>query len=129
MSEGRNLLTLRVITPEGVIFEQSDLRSVNIPLSNGKPIGVRPGHAPLIAVTGKGALVFRNWDNNSEINLYAGVLEIRNNVITVLTSGEVTENDQPFIEPSNMKYDRLMKTLVKQISSEPGSNKNGEDEN
>ncbi len=129
MSEGQNLLTLKVITPEGVIFEQNDLRAVNIPLSNSNPIGVRPGHAPLIAVTEKGAIIFRDLDNNSEINLYAGVLEIRNNIITLLTSGEVTENDQSLIEPSNMRYDRLMKTLANQISSEPGSNKDGEDEN
>jgi len=110
-------LILRIITPEGMLYEIKDLHSVTIPLSSGYPIGIRPGHAPLIAATEGGKIHYRNKTMESELNLYPGVLDIRKDNITVLTPGEVSPEKQ-FISPTDVDYDRLMRTLVKQLIPE-----------
>lgn len=107
-----DFLKLRVITPEGVILDESTLISVNIPLADDCPIGVRPGHAPLIAETIKGIVHYRGPEKQGEITLHAGVLDIRDNEIIVLTPGEVSTISPNITQPSKSEYDRLMNTLV-----------------
>lgn len=111
-----SLLALKVITPEGIIFEIENLTSINVPLADGSPIGIRPGHTPLIAETVQGMLVFRSGQNKESIHLHAGVLDIRNDNVTILTAGKVEENLAEVAEPLETEYDRLMQTLVKKLS-------------
>jgi F0F1-type ATP synthase epsilon subunit len=107
-------LTLKIITPQGPIIEEESLSAVNVPLVNHFPIGIRPGHAPLIAETAKGFIRYRTSDRENEIELYSGILKIRKNIVTILTSGEVTNNGQELTPPENIEYDRLMVTLIDQ---------------
>jgi len=110
-------LTLKILTPEGIIFKKDDLNAVNVPLADGCPIGIRPGHAPLIAETEQGTIFFRSAASNGEIHLFAGVLDIRDNIVTVLTTGEVEKKPRSMAEPGLSEYDRLMQTLIEQIKS------------
>ena len=112
------MLTLKVLTPEGIIFEKGDLTGINIPLADGCPIGIRPGHAPLIAETLMGTIRFYTKDIEKKISLHAGVMEIRDNLVTLLTAGELEKTSEEIIEPAAMEYDRLMQTLIKQIQLE-----------
>lgn len=114
----RGKLTLRVLTPEGLIFEEKGLDAVNIPLADGYPLGVRPGHAPLIAETVKGSIHYRSFKQEDEIHLHAGVLDIRDNVINVLTAGEVETTPEPLAEAVPTEYDRLMESLINQVPFE-----------
>ena len=119
----QQLLTLRVQTPEGVIVEKTDVESIIIPLANACPIGIRPGHAPLIAETDLGMIKYRQNEKFEKINLHSGVMEIRNNVITILTAGEVDKFPEEFTQLALSDYDRLMQTLVEQIISDPQEEK------
>lgn len=114
----KGTLTLKVLSPEGIIFEEEKLNAVNIPLADGCPIGIRPGHAPLIAETEQGKIRFRSAGSDNEINLHAGVLDIRDNLIILLTAGEVEKTPESIAEPIPTEYDRLMQTLIQQIQLE-----------
>jgi F0F1-type ATP synthase epsilon subunit len=118
-TEGK--LILKVLTPEGMVFTKMGLDAVNIPLADGSPIGIRPGHAPLIAETIKGAVRYRSINQEDEIHLHAGVLEIREDVIMLLTAGEIQNTPEVLGEPVIIEYYRLMKTLIQQIQTEDQS--------
>lgn len=109
-------LKLRVFTPEGTILEADSLNSVNVPLADDCPIGIRPGHAPLIAETKKGTVHYRGHYQVERINLRAGILEIRDNEIIILTPGEVSTISPEITQSTEVEYERLMKTLVETLS-------------
>ena len=115
------LLSLRILTPEGNILDVYELYSVNLPLADGFPIGIRPGHAPLIAETAQGVVKYRN-DETQEIECHAGVLDIKDNVVTILTPGEVTTAPREIVEPEEKEYDRIMRTLVEKLDIDQGEN-------
>lgn len=106
------ILQLRVVTPEGIILNAAELTTISVLLVDGGAIGIRPGHAPLIAETVKGVVRYRKINSEEEINLHSGVLDINNNVVTILTAGEIAETASEFAKPSDNEYDRLMQTLI-----------------
>lgn len=114
----KTLLSLKILSPEETVFEIDQLTAVNIPLTNGVPIGVRPGHAPLIAETAKGKVRYRSANGEQNIELYGGVLDIRNNIITILTAGEIKETPTELAQPIEIEYERLMQTLIKKLASD-----------
>lgn len=105
-------LTLKVFTPDGPLHVVKGLTAITIPLANGYPIGIRPGHAPLIAETAQGSLRYRHDNLESELGLFAGILKIRNNEVIIFTAGELTDITAEKTPPQMAEYDRLMKTLV-----------------
>jgi len=107
-------LTLKVLTPEGSLIDQGNLMGITLPLANDYPIGIRPGHAPLIAETVQGRIKYRKSGEISTIDLHAGVVEIRDNVVTILTPGEIDKTEQ--VSATEKEYDRLMRTLVQQVT-------------
>ncbi len=118
-------LTLRVISPEGVIFEANQLFNVVIPLVDGGSIGIRPKHAPLIAETVTGSVRYQSQAGEEVLDTLAGVLEVRDNIVTILTAGSIEESDAEFSQSPETVYDRLIETLVNDLSmdqvSEEGS--------
>jgi len=114
MSTG-SLLSLNVLTPEGSILDKEALYSVNVPLADGCPIGIKPGHAPLIAETIQGPVRFRSLDGENQIELHAGVLDIRDNQVIILTPGKVSATPLEITEESENDYDRLMTSLIEKL--------------
>jgi F0F1-type ATP synthase epsilon subunit len=110
-------LTLRIITPEGLLFETNQLREVVVPLSDGGPIGIRPRHASLIAETTSGEVRFQPRAGVESLNILAGILDIRDNIVTILTAGEVEESADSSSQAPEMAYDRLIQTLVEDLTS------------
>lgn len=110
------LLSLRILTPEGAIFETENLSSVTVPLVDGGSIGIRPGHAPLIAETAQGNIRYQTESENKVIELHPGVLEINNNIIIILTAGQVSQTPGFLTKVAVTEFDRLMQTLVMAIS-------------
>jgi F0F1-type ATP synthase epsilon subunit len=107
-----NLLQIIIITPEGIIREVDNLTAVNIPLVNDYIIGIRPGHAPLIAESKQGTLICRTKTSEIHLELHSGVFEVRNNKVIIFTVGEVTNHSSEPTEPSEKTYNRLMQTLM-----------------
>ncbi|MDY6846254.1 MAG: F0F1 ATP synthase subunit epsilon [Chloroflexota bacterium] len=118
MSTG-SLLSLNVLTPEGSILEEEALYSVNVPLADGSPIGLKPGHAPLIAETIQGSIRFRSLDGEHQIELHAGVLDIRDNQVIILTPGKVSTTPLEITEESENDYTRLMTSLIEKLDLNP----------
>jgi len=112
------MLTLQVLTPEGIIFELANLDSINVPLSDDCPIGIRPGHAPLIAETNAGSVTYLINNEKQHIDLYPGVLQIRDNNVKIITAGKLGEEATESGDTVIKEYDRLMQTLIKKLSSE-----------
>jgi F-type H+-transporting ATPase subunit epsilon len=111
----KSLLGLRVLTPEGAILETAHLNAVNVPLVDGGTIGIRPGHAPLIAETIKGPVTYRTSEGEEHIKLLAGVLDIRLNTVTILTAGEIYDAQREVAQASKTEFNRLMQTLVRKL--------------
>jgi len=109
-------LTLRILSPEGKIIEIENLSAVNILMVNDRSIGIRPGHAPLIAETNRGAVTYRKSGEEENIHIHAGVMEIRDNLVTILTAGEVSETQYGVRNEEDKEYNRLMQTLIQQIN-------------
>jgi F0F1-type ATP synthase epsilon subunit len=110
------LLRLRILTPEGAIFERAGLASVRVPIVDGGSIGIRPGHAPLIAETAQGTVLYRTESEHGSIDLHSGVLELNDNLVNILTPGEVSQTPDLLTNPSEMEFDRLMQTLMRDLS-------------
>jgi len=78
------LLHCVVVTPERTLFdEQVDF--VGLPLFDGE-LGVLPGHSPMIGRLGYGELRTRSASNVRRYFIDGGIVQIRENVVTVLTS-------------------------------------------
>jgi F-type H+-transporting ATPase subunit epsilon len=76
-------LTLQIITPERVVFEEGGVDSVTLPGSEGQ-LTVLPRHAPLMTALQSGELVLRRAGEELEIALSGGFLEVRDDKVTVL---------------------------------------------
>ena len=111
-------LTLKVFSPNGLIHSMEDLSAINVPLANGYSIGIRPGHAPLIAETLQGPVRIRHGNQETEIDLYAGILKIRNNEVIIFTAGILGESNLVKTTSQETEYDRLMETLITKIQAE-----------
>lgn len=114
----RERLHLKILTPQGIILERDALTGVNVPLADGLPIGIRPGHAPLIAETAQGRIRYRTTTSEADIELHAGVLEVRQNDIMILTAGKVSETPPEISTQPEKAFDRLMQTLIDKLVPE-----------
>jgi F-type H+-transporting ATPase subunit epsilon len=78
-------LTLRIVSPDGSVVETQAL-SVRVP-GEGGSFGVLPRHASMVALTDSGLLIARTPDGRTlEFLIHDGFVEVRNDVVTVLTS-------------------------------------------
>ncbi len=76
-------LSLKIITPERVVFEEENVDSVTLPGSEGE-LTILPRHAPLMSGLAPGGLRFRRGGEEFDVALSGGFLEVRDNKVTVL---------------------------------------------
>jgi F-type H+-transporting ATPase subunit epsilon len=76
-------LTLQIITPERVVFQEEGVESVTLPGREGE-LTVLPQHAPLMTELRPGALTFRRGGDEIDVALSGGFLEVVNDKVTVL---------------------------------------------
>ena len=107
----RKSLTLRILSPEGTILEVDEASSINVPLADGGGIGIRPGHAALIAETVEGSVHYLTSAGKNQIQISAGILSISENVVTILTIYEIQES-------SEIIKDEEITELIQSISQE-----------
>jgi F0F1-type ATP synthase epsilon subunit len=108
-------LTLRILSPEGPILEVHDVTAINVPLADGGGIGIRPGHAPLIAETAPGPVVYQTPGEDNRIEVLPGLLEIANNVATILTVGKTgdSSNDKGDAPPS--EFAEIIESIAQEL--------------
>jgi len=76
-------LTLQIITPERVVFQEEGVDSVTLPGVEGE-LTVLPSHAPLMTALRPGALMFRKAGEEIDVALSGGFLEVRDDKVIVL---------------------------------------------
>jgi len=74
-------MKLEIITPEKIFFT-GEVSSVTLPGKNGS-FTVWENHAPLISSLAKGKISYKADDQESEVNVDGGFIEVSNNVVTV----------------------------------------------
>lgn len=108
----KSLLSLHILTAEGVILKKENLEAVNVSLNDELPLGIRPGHAPLIAETKTGPVIYRTSTSEEQIEIHAGILNIRDNVVTILTPGKVADFPQDSPGKLQTEYERLFRAVL-----------------
>ena len=114
-------LHLRVWTPDEVILDIEQVNWVNLKLADGGSIGIRPGHAPLMAETLTAPVSFEDESGEHLLLLEAGILQIERTRVTVLTHGMANvddSEDQP--DEEETRFDRLARALYAMLNAQPG---------
>ncbi len=111
-------LNFKALSPDGLVFDKGEIINISIPLVDGSKIGIRPGHAPLIAATGSGVIHYISDTEEADIQLLPGILIIRDNLITILTAGLKDDSSEiPFVQ-TNSDYERLMDSIIETLIPE-----------
>jgi F-type H+-transporting ATPase subunit epsilon len=76
-------LSLQIITPERIVFEEEGVESVTVPGSEGE-MTILPSHAPLMSGLQPGPLVFRKGGVETDVALSGGFIEVLENRVIVL---------------------------------------------
>ena len=106
-------LSLIVLTPEKKLLE-TEVKSVQVLLSDGGCMGILPGHTRLIAATAPGDLTYLDLqDNRLKIGLGDGILSIENNCVRVMTNPLLEEN-QSESEDGN-PFDRITREIIQKL--------------
>lgn len=84
-----NLLKLRIITPEKVIYESDEVSSVTIPTNDGE-ITVLPHHIPLVSTIKTGQMKVVKNDDVFAFAISKGILEVQKDS-TVVVLAEKSE--------------------------------------
>lgn len=88
-----NSLEIKIITPDKIVYDSTDVSSVTIPTKEGE-ITVLPGHIPLIAPLKTGEAKFLKDGVEFGLAISGGILEVRpNNVVVILAErGELAHD-------------------------------------
>lgn len=109
-------LQLRILSPEGVILKVNDVTSVNVPLVDGGSIGIRPGHAALIAETVQGRVRYAKTNVENHIEIMPGILDISDNVVTILTSHKFSDDQEKLENDQNHEFSRLIQAISEELA-------------
>ncbi len=75
-------MTVSVVSPERVLFE-GEASSVIVPAYDGL-IGIKPRHAPLVALLGTGTLKVRAAQGEQRFTVAGGFVQVHGNVVRVV---------------------------------------------
>ncbi len=76
-------LSLQIVTPERVVFSEEAIDSVTVPGSEGE-LTILPQHAPLMTALQPGPLVFRRGEDETDVALSGGFMEVREDKVVIL---------------------------------------------
>lgn len=88
-----NLLSLKIVSPEKLVFEDTELTSVTLPTEDGE-ITILPGHIPLVAVIMPGEIVVRKKGSETSLVTTKGFIKLeKSGEIFVLSDYAVRSED------------------------------------
>jgi F-type H+-transporting ATPase subunit epsilon len=104
-------LTLQIITPERIVFEEEGVESLTVPGADGE-LTILPQHAALMTALRPGAVVFRRGGDEVDLALSGGFMEVRDDKVTVLadTAERSDEIDQARAEEARRRAQERMAT-------------------
>jgi F0F1-type ATP synthase epsilon subunit len=80
------LLKIQVLSLGKGGLELEQVERLQVCLEDGSWLGIRPGHAPMIAATGDGELKYRKDDQDQTVLVKAGILTLSDNLVSILTT-------------------------------------------
>jgi F-type H+-transporting ATPase subunit epsilon len=97
-------LTLQIITPERVVFEEQGVDSLTVPGADGE-LTILPEHAALMTALKPGPVVFRRGTEEVDLALSGGFMEVRDDKVIVLadTAERSDEIDQARAEEARRR--------------------------
>ena len=110
---------LTVLTPEQTLLDVQRVAWVQAQLADGGPIGVYPGHAPLLAETAAAPLRYLAPSGEHALDLNAGILQVSGEGVTVFAGSQTSEVTRTYGSPETTKvsenderFDRLAQELL-----------------
>ena len=112
---------LTVMTPAQTLLEAEGVTWVRARLVDGGPIGIYPGHAPLLAETVTAPLHYANASGEHAIDLDAGILQVGSEGVTIFAgSAKPGEGLEPSQGPEDEgHFDRLERELMTALDAQP----------
>jgi F0F1-type ATP synthase epsilon subunit len=84
---------LMVLTPAETLLDMEGVAWVQACLADGGPIGIYPGHAPLLGETVTAPLRYADGLGEHALDLAAGILQVDRGGVTVFTGGLARKGD------------------------------------
>jgi F-type H+-transporting ATPase subunit epsilon len=97
-------LSLQIITPERVVFEEENVDSLTVPGADGE-LTILPEHAALMTALRPGPVVMRRGGEEIDLALSGGFMDVRNDKIILLadTAERSEEIDQARAEEARRR--------------------------
>ena len=80
------MMNFRIITPEKVIINEDSIDYIHVTLSDGNPISIYPGHAPLIALLAQCSIKYEIEQNINEYSVSEGLIKVKDDSINCFVS-------------------------------------------
>jgi F0F1-type ATP synthase epsilon subunit len=108
-----------VLTPERALLETGGVIRVQAQLADDGPIGIYPGHAPLLAETVAAPLRYADGSGEHTLDLDAGILQVSEAGVTVFTNqtSEVWQTTE--VSEGDEHFDQLAQELLTNLSAQP----------
>jgi len=81
-----NLLRVQVLSLGSGGLELDRVEKLQVRLEDGSWLGIRPGHAAMIAATGDGELKYKQDDQDQTVAVKAGILTLSGDLVSILTT-------------------------------------------
>lgn len=80
------LLKVRVLSLGQGGLELEQVERLQVQLEDGSWLGIRPGHAAMIAATADGDLKYRKDNQDQTVAVKAGIMTVTDNLVSILTT-------------------------------------------
>lgn len=84
-------MKVNIVTPDGPVYE-SEVEMVSTRATSGE-LGILPGHIPLVAPLGIGAVRLKNGNHTDWVAVSGGFLEVRPDRVTILAQSAEKAED------------------------------------
>jgi F0F1-type ATP synthase epsilon subunit len=117
----RKPFRLKVLTPERTLLAVKGVTQVQAQLADGSPIGIYPGHAPLLAETVAAPLRYTDPSGEHALDLCAGILQVGDEGVTVFARSQISEvcETSEILEEDDGRFDRLAHELLTRLNAQP----------
>lgn len=120
-------MRLRVSTPEETWLDASDVSQVQAWLADGGSIGIRPGHAPLLAETVPGPLHYADADGEHRVDLDRGILRVHEGGVDLFASADGPAEGLLDVDEKEERFERLARALLQMLRADPGAYSEGQE--
>ncbi len=106
------MISIKIVTPQGIILDQKDIISVTIPTEAGE-ITILEDHIPLVSILSTGMITVKTVEEENYLSVSRGVLEVRRqSIIYILadTAERAEDIDIERAEEARKKAEELLRS-------------------